>query len=214
MRTGAVTTANADTVGNHSAGEHTRPQGERLTVPATADNCPQLPTSADRRASAWEFGKSRAGKSRTGERRACHLPSAPRQPPRRFWPVACTKAEIDIDALATVRDQLWAEAYTYYFDGKPWWLDSLTLSRAAADQQGERYEEDPWDELIMLWAERFDNVSIGEVLEHCIQKRTDQWTQLDRNRVGRCLRKNGWERFNSGSDGARQWRFRRRSEGL
>jgi hypothetical protein len=88
------------------------------------------------------------------------------------------------------------------------------LSRAAADQQGERYEEDPWDELIMLWAERFDNVSIGEVLEHCIQKRTDQWTQLDRNRVGRCLRKNGWERYQAKSEGVRQWRFRRRSEGL
>ncbi len=133
---------------------------------------------------------------------------------RRFWPVACRKKEIDTEALAAVRDQLWAEAYTYYFDGKRWWLDSVALNRAAAEQQGERYEDDPWDELIMLWAERFDNVSIGEVLEHCIQKRTDQWTQLDKNRVGRCLRKNGWERFNSGSDGARQWRFRRRSEGL
>jgi hypothetical protein len=133
---------------------------------------------------------------------------------RRFWPVACTKREIDTDALAAVRDQLWAEAYTYYFDGKPWWLDSVTLNRAASDQQGERYEDDPWDDLIMHWTEQFDNVSIGEVLEHCIQKRTDQWTQLDRNRVGRCLRKNGWERYQAKSEGVRQWRFRRRAEGL
>jgi predicted P-loop ATPase len=129
---------------------------------------------------------------------------------RRFWPVACTKAEIDIDALAAVRDQLWAEAYTYYFDGKPWWLDSLTLSRAAAEQQGERYEEDPWDELIANWTEAQETVSITEVLEHCLQKRRDQWTQQDKVRIGRCLRAHGWERFNSGSRSRREWRFRRR----
>ena len=131
---------------------------------------------------------------------------------RRFWPVACTKAEIDIDALAAVRDQLWAEAYTYYFDGKPWWLDSVTLNQAAAEQQGERYEDDPWDEQIVLWVSQFENVSIGEILEHCIQKRTDQWTQLDKNRVGRCLRKNGWQRYQSRSEGIRQWRYRRLCE--
>ena len=177
-------------------------------------NCPQLPTSADRRASAWEFGKSRAGKSRTGERRACHLPCAPRLPPRRAdWPVACTKTEIDTDALAAIRDQLWAEALTNYFDGKPWWLDSVTLNRAAAEQQGERYEDDPWDELIMHWVAQFESVSIAEILEHCIQKRPDQWTQVDKNRVGRCLRSNGWQRYHSKSEGTRQWRYQRQSEG-
>jgi predicted P-loop ATPase len=105
---------------------------------------------------------------------------------------------------------MWAEAYTYYFDGKPWWLDSLTLSRAAAEQQGERYEDDPWDELIANWSETQETVSITEVLEHCLQKRRDQWTQQDKVRIGRCLRAHGWERFNSGLRSRREWRFRRR----
>ena len=88
----------------------------------------------------------------------------------------------------------------------------MTLNQAAAEQQGERYEDDPWDEQIVLWVSQFENVSIGEILEHCIQKRTDQWTQLDKNRVGRCLRKNGWQRYQSRSEGIRQWRYRRLCE--
>ena len=84
------------------------------------------------------------------------------------------------------------------------------MSRAAAEQQGERYEDDPWDELIANWSETQETVSITEVLEHCLQKRRDQWTQQDKVRIGRCLRAHGWERFNSGLRSRREWRFRRR----
>jgi predicted P-loop ATPase len=127
---------------------------------------------------------------------------------RRFWPVECKAPVIDVEALANVRYQLWAEAAYLYFDGKPWWLDSVTLNREAAEEQADRYEGDPWDELILTWTATRESVSIAEVLASGIEKKKDQWTQLDKIRVARCLRAHGWKRFNAGSRGAREWRYR------
>lgn len=128
---------------------------------------------------------------------------------RRFWPVECKAPAIDVDSLAEVRDQLWAEANALYFDGKPWWLDSVELNREASREQEERYEGDPWDELILEWAEGRESVSIADVLSLCLEKKKDLWTQWDRSRVARCLRANGWIRFNARSGGLREWRYRR-----
>jgi predicted P-loop ATPase/DNA primase len=128
---------------------------------------------------------------------------------RRFWPVECQAPVIDVDALARDRDQLWAEAVSLYFDGKVWWLDSVELNRQAADEQADRYEGDPWDELIMQWAAGRESVSIEEVLSLCLEKRKDQWTQWDKIRVARCLRAHGWERFKCGPRESREWRYRR-----
>ncbi|MCL4853333.1 MAG: hypothetical protein KJZ78_18405, partial [Bryobacteraceae bacterium] len=131
---------------------------------------------------------------------------------RRFWPVECKAPVIDVDSLAEVRDQLWAEATALYFDGKSWWLDSVDLNREAAEEQADRYEGDPWDELIMAWAEGRESVSISEVLTNCLEKKKDQWTQMDKNRVSRSLRARGWVRYNSGPRRAREWRYRRPAE--
>ena len=107
---------------------------------------------------------------------------------RRFWPVHCKAPAIDVDALADARDQLWAEAAHLYFDGKPWRLDSVPLNREAADEQADRYEGDPWDELILAWAGLRESVSVAEVLTNCLEKKKDMWTQTDKNRIARCLR--------------------------
>lgn len=131
---------------------------------------------------------------------------------RRFWPAECKAPVIDVEALAEVRDQLWGEATYLYFDGKPWWLDSVALNREAAEEQAERYEGDPWDELILDWAGLRESVSIAEVLTNCLEKRKDMWTQWDRNRVARSLRANGWIRFKAGPRRAREWRYRRPEE--
>jgi putative DNA primase/helicase len=65
---------------------------------------------------------------------------------RRFWPVAC--GPIDVDALARDRDQPWAEAKTKFDAGAVWWLETIDLAQMAADQQVNRYEGDPWEEVI------------------------------------------------------------------
>jgi predicted P-loop ATPase len=128
---------------------------------------------------------------------------------RRFWPVECKAREINVDTLAEVRDQLWAEAVQLYFDGKPWWLDSVQLTREAQEEQAARYEGDPWDELIRAWAESRDSVSVADTLRLCIEKKKDMWTQVDKNRVSRSLLALGWIRYRSGPRGSREWRYRR-----
>jgi predicted P-loop ATPase len=85
----------------------------------------------------------------------------------------------------------------------------MELNREAAEEQAERYEGDPWDDLILKWVEGRESVSIPEILAQCIEKKTDMWTQMDRNRVARCLRANGWKRFYAREGSRREWRFRR-----
>ncbi len=144
---------------------------------------------------------------------------------RRFWPVACTR--ILIDDLARDRDQLWAEAVVRYRSGAVWWLDSPELNRVAEQEQAARYDGDPLGDLIAAWLEhptaRYDcgspitpftstdeSVSVPNVLLHCIGKPQEQWTQTDQNRVARCLRSLGWERYRKRIENESLWHYRRK----
>lgn len=126
---------------------------------------------------------------------------------RRFWPVTCD--QITIDELKRDRDQLWAEARVRFDAGEPWWLDTVELVRIASDQQIERYEGDPWEEVIARWIDTSPSVSIGEVLEKCLQKPHALWTQTDKNRASRCLRALGWKRYRERRGSRLEWRYRK-----
>jgi predicted P-loop ATPase len=126
---------------------------------------------------------------------------------RRFWPVAC--GQIEIEELARDRDQLWAEARHRFESSSPWWLDSRELNEQAREEQSDRCEEDPWQELITAWIEDRADVSISDILTQCIDKPKAQWTQGDRNRVARCLRASNWRRHKVGRRGEREWRYKR-----
>ena len=65
---------------------------------------------------------------------------------RRFWPITC--GQIAVDMLARDRGQLWAEAKTRFDSGAVWWLETTELVPVASDQQIDRYEGDPWEEVI------------------------------------------------------------------
>lgn len=75
-----------------------------------------------------------------------------------------------MDGLARDRDQLWAEAKIRFESGRVWWLETSDLVQMASDEQIERYEGDPWEEVIGPWVEARSSVSISELLEKCIQK--------------------------------------------
>jgi len=144
---------------------------------------------------------------------------------RRFWPVACTR--ILIPELARDRNQLWAEAVARYRAGEVWWLDSKDLNRDAERVQADRYEGDPWHEIVSAWVEqpsqKYDesghpllpftsrpgSITITDLLTHCTGKRLDQWTQIDKNRLARILRSLKWERYFQRGSG---WRYRRMIE--
>jgi predicted P-loop ATPase len=126
---------------------------------------------------------------------------------RRFWPVACGR--IDIDRFARDRDQLWAEAKARFERGCVWWLETTELVGMASLEQADRYEGDPWEEVIGHWAEDRRSVSIGEVLTRCLDKPQALWTQVDKNRVARCFRALGWERYRERQGARLEWRYRR-----
>jgi predicted P-loop ATPase len=126
---------------------------------------------------------------------------------RRFWPVACGR--IDIDRFARDRDQLWAEAKARFERGCVWWLETTELIGMASLEQADRYEGDPWEEVIGHWAEDRRSVSIGEVLTRCLDKPQALWTQVDKNRVARCFRALGWERYRERQGARLEWRYRR-----
>jgi predicted P-loop ATPase len=128
---------------------------------------------------------------------------------RRFWPITCGR--VDVQALARERDQLWAEAKARFDAGAVWWLDTDELVQLASDQQIERYEGDPWEEVIGPWLESRSSVSISEVLEKCLEKAQALWTQTDKNRAARCLRALGWERYRERHGDRLEWRYRQRT---
>jgi hypothetical protein len=53
---------------------------------------------------------------------------------------------------------------------EPWWSETAELVHMAKDQRIERYEDDPWEEVIGPWPEARSTTSISEVLERCLQK--------------------------------------------
>jgi predicted P-loop ATPase len=66
---------------------------------------------------------------------------------RRFWPVKTTKRLFDLEAIAQVRDQLWAEASAAEANGEPLTIP-MELWEAASVEQRARVTQDAWEDLI------------------------------------------------------------------
>jgi predicted P-loop ATPase len=148
---------------------------------------------------------------------------------RRFWPVLCTS--IDVERLRADRDQLWAEARERFRAGEPWWLDSRELNDAATREQDERYQSDAWEQPIRIYLEcetqwhengfgehkaclvrrpePLNDTSVAEVLEHALRIERGRWSQVDQNRVVRCLVSMGFKRHKLRRNGGREWRYLR-----
>jgi predicted P-loop ATPase len=149
---------------------------------------------------------------------------------RRFWPVECTK--IDIEALKRDRDQFWAQAVALYHQGFPWWLDTQDLEDAAKEQQAERLQGDAWEGLIAQylthhkvsvrndhgdvvgwrWEERaqeFADVSTAEILANVFEKDKAHWSKADEMRIARLLTGMGFVRYRPMVNGQREYRYRR-----
>jgi predicted P-loop ATPase len=138
---------------------------------------------------------------------------------RRFWPVLCTR--IDIDRLAADRDQLWAEAVAAYHKGESWWLDNDELRRAVEGEQEDRRTQDPWESIIADWLDdptQLDRdgiriplaleegrVTNAQILEHAIAKPVERQTVADQMRVGRTLIRLGWQKRRVGRAKVMMW---------
>ena len=78
-----------------------------------------------------------------------------------------------------------------------------------SDEQTQRYEGDPWEEVIGPWLEHTESTAISEVLEKCISKPQALWTQTDKIRAARCLRAQGWVRYRERQGSRLEWRYRK-----
>jgi hypothetical protein len=86
---------------------------------------------------------------------------------------------------------------------------AIELKQLHVRKQANRFESDPWEELIEPWVENRTSASVSETLSCCLDKPRAQWTQVDKNRVARCFRALGWERYRERQSARLEWRYRR-----
>ena len=127
---------------------------------------------------------------------------------RRFWPVKCGD-KFDLAGLERDRDQLWAESMARYGEGSPWWIEETELVQAAAESQAERFDADPWQASIEYWLSGRRSATTDDILEYCISKARERWTQTDKNRVARCMAAIGWPKKQVWDGPRRRWEFLR-----
>jgi predicted P-loop ATPase len=111
---------------------------------------------------------------------------------RRFWPVKTTT--IDIERLKRDRDQLWAEASAQE-PGASIVLQQELWEAACAEQKA-REEHDPWDDVLISTVgtieEGEERVSSTDLLEKVLGINISQQRDVDYKRLGRCMRRLGW----------------------
>jgi predicted P-loop ATPase len=121
---------------------------------------------------------------------------------RRFLPVRCV--HIFLDELRRDRDQIWAEAVVRYKRGERWWPQGPEEEALCQAEQDERYEPDPWEEIIADWLDRAEGadrlaVSTGQlttglVMAKAIGLSKERSGRLEESRCGAVLRRLGFER--------------------
>lgn len=123
---------------------------------------------------------------------------------RRFWPV--TVGRIDLDAIAEDRDQIWAEAVELYRAGTPWWVQEAEQEAVEAEQE-KRTEVDVWTAQIAPMIRSRTEITQWEVFENLgIAKRDADYRHAAR--VGRIMRKFGWQSIRDRRGGEDQTMYR------
>ena len=118
---------------------------------------------------------------------------------RRYWPVACGMGKprgwkIDVQWLRDNRGQLMAEAVVLFEAGEAWHLEKAELEELQRASAEERSETDPWSERVESFIDDKEHVTACSVLSEALHIPIADQTQALSNRVGRILRRNGWEK--------------------
>ncbi len=123
---------------------------------------------------------------------------------RRFWPVEV--GEIDTDALARDRDQLFAEAIHLYREGWQWWPGQAFEIEHIAPQQEGRYEVDAWEGAIAEYLAKLPHkqTTILKIAQNALSLEIPRMGTHDQRRVTAALERLGWQRGKKTSDG-QQW---------
>lgn len=112
---------------------------------------------------------------------------------RRFWPVLCTA--IDIAALKQDARQLWAEAADLFRRGEQWWL-TKEEAKTAFDVQMDRYEDDPYGELIDNMLHAHTQTTMNAIME-MLEIPKERRSALPARRIEAHLATRGWQKTKS-----------------
>jgi len=134
----------------------------------------------------------------------------------RFWPVACASAEID--ALASVRDQLWAEAAAAYAQGARWWPEGAAEHALCRAEQEARAVEDERADLVAAWLETApalqlraaDGLTPAAIALGALGIPPERLGRAEQTVIGQIMQSlGGWARFRRGPRDARGYVYRR-----
>lgn len=115
---------------------------------------------------------------------------------RRFWSVSV--GNIDLDALARDKDQLWAEAFECFQERMPWHVDGS--ERAPFEEEQEKHRlSDPFEEEIVTWLDAANSAlkndfTSGEILRDCLKVPAERLTPQLQSRVVAILERLGFAR--------------------
>ena len=118
---------------------------------------------------------------------------------RRFWPIPVKRA-IDISAIEAIRDQLWAEAVHLYRAGFKWHLSEEEVITARGITE-ERYEDDPWAEIIEAFLIGKTTCTTNQICLSALTLFHKDLSKATSRRVNDHLRRMGWVQKTARVDG-------------
>ena len=127
---------------------------------------------------------------------------------RRFWPALV--GFIQIEKLQADRDQLFAEAVSFYRAGEKWWPDAEFEAKHIRPQQDSRYEADAWEETLVSFLETYKpddgimRVTVSKIAREALHIDTPRLGTSEQRRIAAALERLGWQRGKRTEDG-RWW---------
>ena len=131
----------------------------------------------------------------------------------RYWPLRVEEIEqINLDGLANVRDQLFAEAVALFKRGERWHPTREEQQRLFDPEQASREISDPWEALIFdyLYTSTFQRVTTVTILAELMKVEPGKidGTRQMATRIGIAMRRVGWTKKRE-TDGSRGYYYLR-----
>ena len=132
----------------------------------------------------------------------------------RFWPVLCEEeSPIDLDALAGMREQLFAEAAVLVKAGERCYPTQQEHLELFGPEQEARVVEHPWMDPVQNWLASptvvlNSRVTSFDVLREGLSVEKSKMTVAMQQDIGRIMKSLGWVRKRE-TDGSRQWFYER-----
>jgi predicted P-loop ATPase len=131
----------------------------------------------------------------------------------RYWPLRCEEVDsINIDGLAGVRDQLFAEAVDLFRRGERWHPLAEEQQMLFEPEQAEREVVDPWYERVVIYlgGTTVSRVTALELLTDCLKIEVGKIgrAKAESMAISKIMRRQGWKKERETS-GNRLWYYER-----